>query len=473
MCYALAMKGLGLALIGSLAAMACGAVQSNPGTGSGDDAGGDPGDAPGSDPYTPPSDALVWPNAQSSANSDPWLAQNHDRITRMRPRVLAINFVDQTASDGVVTDNHVMHKLDGDLVAALAAGSTYHGYQHPEAVPYLEYELVKEVDLGDRGSPPPGWSHLNSSHYPFKCDASAPYQFDYAALFTQAYADLYGIADPGNPGHNLTLCELIQRGQVNEVWLGVNGDPDPFSCANGVRVPDFQLLEVVELKQKYDPQGNPLLGQFEPCAGNGCLASDDAAAIEACGRSIRLLYINETRGVGCAVHSLGHGIEWTATSGAVPAFSAGFVPFANFDLDRFGARFPSKAYDISCPAANSLCISYPTDNAMVFPYGDSTLIASPLDQGCGSVHFPPNARGNYDDGNPQGVLSTCETFGLGNGKDRPVLYTDAKSQRYDGVAPDCEGGWQVYWRQSFPGFATTAVGRDRTPLHNWWPYLFY
>jgi hypothetical protein len=65
------------------------------------------------------------------------------------------------------------------------------------------------------------------------------------------------------------------------------------------------------------------------------------------------------------------------------------------------------------------------------------------------------------------------TFGLGTGKDRPVPYTDAKSQRYDGIAPDCEGGWQVYWRQSFPGFATTAVGRDRTPLHSWWPYLFY
>jgi hypothetical protein len=463
------MKGLGLALIGSLAAAACGAVQGRSGTGTGDDAGGDPG----SDPYTPPSDALVWPNAQSSANSDPWLVQNHDRITRLRPRVLAINFVDRTARDGVVTDNRLMHELDADLVAALAAGSTYHGYQHPEAVPYLEYELVEEVDLGDRGSPPAGWSHLNSSRYPFKCDASAPYQFDYAALFTQAYADLYGIADPGQPGHNLTLCELIQRGQVNEVWLGVNGDPDPFTCANGVRVPDFQLPEVVELKQKYDAQGGALRGQMEPCAGNGCLASDDAAALAACGRSIRLLYINETRGVGCAVHSLGHGIEWTATSDAVPAFSAGFVPFANLDLNRFGASFPPSAYDISCPADSPLCISYPTDNAMAFPYGTGTLTASPLDQGCGNVHFPPNARGNYDDHNPQAVRSTCESFGLGTGKDRPLPYTDAKSQRYDGIAPDCEGGWQVYWRQSFPGFATTAAGRDRAPLRNWWPYLFY
>src|SRR5262249_36553813 len=36
---------------------------------------------------------LVWPNAQSAANSDPWIAQHHDQITEMHPRVLAINFV--------------------------------------------------------------------------------------------------------------------------------------------------------------------------------------------------------------------------------------------------------------------------------------------------------------------------------------------------------------------------------------------
>ena len=41
-----------------------------------------------------PADAdLVWPNAESAANSDPWLIANHDRIRLMRPRVLAVNFV--------------------------------------------------------------------------------------------------------------------------------------------------------------------------------------------------------------------------------------------------------------------------------------------------------------------------------------------------------------------------------------------
>ena len=35
-------------------------------------------------------------------------------------------------------------------------------------------------------------------------------------------------------------------------------------------------------------------------------------------RSLRMVYLNETRGPGCAVHSLGHSFEWMATHGAVP-----------------------------------------------------------------------------------------------------------------------------------------------------------
>src|SRR4051812_46828505 len=41
-----------------------------------------------------PSDTdLTWPNAESRANSDDWIARNHDRIRQMRPKVLVLNFV--------------------------------------------------------------------------------------------------------------------------------------------------------------------------------------------------------------------------------------------------------------------------------------------------------------------------------------------------------------------------------------------
>jgi hypothetical protein len=37
-------------------------------------------------------DLSVWPNSASRANSDPWIAQHHESIKQMRPRVLVINF---------------------------------------------------------------------------------------------------------------------------------------------------------------------------------------------------------------------------------------------------------------------------------------------------------------------------------------------------------------------------------------------
>ena len=43
-------------------------------------------------PWRDPTDETVWPNSVSRANSDPWLAENHDKIKLMRPRLLLINF---------------------------------------------------------------------------------------------------------------------------------------------------------------------------------------------------------------------------------------------------------------------------------------------------------------------------------------------------------------------------------------------
>ena len=63
------------------------------------------------------------------------------------------------------------------------------------------------------------------------------------------------------------------------------------------------------MKQKYDVQGNKIPGLFDPCAGNGCM---DVSDIPACGVSFRIPWINNTRGPGCLMHSLGHGFEGLA-----------------------------------------------------------------------------------------------------------------------------------------------------------------
>jgi hypothetical protein len=37
----------------------------------------------------------------------------------------------------------------------------------------------------------------------------------------------------------------------------------------------------------------------------------------------------------------------------------------------------------------------------------------------------------------------------------------------------CPAGWQIYWRQSMPGYQNQARAIDGTPMKNWWPILFY
>jgi len=402
---------------------------------------------------------LVWPNELSSANSDPYLALNHDAITLMQPSVLTLNFVNDP------TLSSQFNQRVSDVIRAAGEGSRYHGYSDSIARAFLDYQVAAPVDLSDGGNPPPGWNHKNSSMYPIKCAANAPYQFDYKQLFSAQYASYYGLGAP--------LCDLVKQGKVHEVWVYVDGDPDPYTCANGVTMKDFQMPEVLESKQKYDASFNRLSGQFDACAGNGCFAADDAQVLQACGRSLRILYINAARGSGCAIHSLGHGIEHAGSGTTIPYFTQNFVPFANFDLaSRFGTPF-SNWY--SC-GQNASCITFTSDNSLIWSVNNQAGSIPTYNQGCGSVHFPPNARGGYDDQNPSPVLSTCENYGLrngGGGADAREEYTDAKSGRYDSIAPDCEGGWQVYWRQSFPGLQNPAFDRAGGPMKNWWPFLFY
>ena len=51
------------------------------------------------------SSGLIWPNAVSSANSDPWIAQHHDEITEMHPKALIINFVNGSTAAAVRQEN--------------------------------------------------------------------------------------------------------------------------------------------------------------------------------------------------------------------------------------------------------------------------------------------------------------------------------------------------------------------------------
>ncbi len=411
-------------------------------------------------------DLTVWPNPVSAANSDVWLAQNHDAIRLMRPRVLVINFVNAAGSAQAAASRAQ------EIIEAVAEGSRYHGYADASAPAFMQYQVVKVVDLADLDPGAINWTHLNSSHFPIKCDSSSWYQFNYSALFDSEFKNLIGIEDPSAPGTLLSLGQMLQRGIVNEVWLHINGDPDPYDCPNGVHMNDFQLPESLELKQRYDYSGNKVAGQFD-CAGNGCFSDDDVATIQPLGVSVRIGYINSTRGAGCFLESLSHSVEGMCR-GAVPYLQRQFQHFANFDLhERFGVSF-SSWYDI---CSNGNCVVYDSNNSVQWHASDgSSGSMNPFNQGCGNVHFAPNGRYNYDMENTFPVLSTCEHYGLKDGPggtDATDLFTNAKAHQYDSVAPDCMGAWLVYWRQNFPGHQNAAHDTEGNPMKNWWPFLFY
>src|ERR1044071_868376 len=128
-----------------------------------------------------PTDLTIWPNVQSTASSDPWIAAHHDQIRLMQPRVLALNFVNGNT-------NAQMNALLAQIFAGLKEGSRYHGYRDPAAPAFFDYQLARSVDLTDR-PPPANWQFRNSTRYPRKPAGTSDYwHFNYGALFSQQFA---------------------------------------------------------------------------------------------------------------------------------------------------------------------------------------------------------------------------------------------------------------------------------------------
>ncbi|MCC6730147.1 MAG: hypothetical protein IT208_12485 [Chthonomonadales bacterium] len=395
-------------------------------------------------PLRDPADATVWPNRKSHANSDPWIVRNHERIRRMRPRLLVINLSNQVDPDKPM-------KLAADLIAALRESSRYHGYSDPSAPPFLEYTVWRYVDLRD-----PDRTKGNSSKSPIKPGVAPPaINTDYGGFFTERFAEYIGVRDPRDRKRFLRLDELVDRGYVHELWLT--------AAATG----DVRSLECVELKPKFDQRFRRIPGQYAQ-AGNG--GDDDQPWT---GRSLRINSLNHDRGIGCGMENLAHSFEGMAHSGAIPYFTRYFNVFAMFDLDRrFGLPFNS-FYALWGPGKG---ISYPDPHTAVVTDGEKTWTLRDYVATAGNVHFPPNGRRHYDQDNAEPVMSTIEDWRIGSGpggKDIAKPWTSAVLARYAKLAPDCMGRWLVYWRQNVPGYRNRSKDDAGKPMKNWWVFLFY
>jgi hypothetical protein len=399
-------------------------------------------------PWSDSEDLSVWPNTTSRSNSDRWLVENHDRIRVMRPRLLLINFSNEHTRDH-------LSRLTQQLIHTLGESSRYHGYRNAQAPVFLEYQILKFVDLRD---PPPATG--NSSKIPVKDPgAKGGFNMRYRSYFSDEFAAYYGIRNPRDPDRYLRLDELLEEGYVHEVWF--------FESGNVNARPHVGSYEVVEQKPRYDAQFQRV-GDAWVQAGNG--GDDDQPWV---GRSCRIGCVNASRGIGCFLESLAHGIEGNANSGAIPYFTQYFKEYADFNLrQRYQLPFDS-LYGIDYGGTK---IEYPAPDRMVVTHGGQQFTVDDYVPAGGSAHFPPNARGHYDLDNPYPVMSTIEDWRIGSGPDGRDLarpFTNQAFRGYRDIAPDCMGAWLVYWRQNMPGLDNRQRDAQGLPMKNWIPFLFY
>jgi hypothetical protein len=257
-------------------------------------------------------DACMWPNQTSFANSDPWISAHHDDLRRMAPRFLAINFANGIGLGGNDnTDGGPLSAADLDaranaFLAAMQESSRFHGYEDAAAEPFLEPRLFDVVDLQDDNG------HANSDLFPRGAtDEQGRPRVGYWRLFQPEFAEHLGVFDD-ELGRHLTLGELVARGEVHEVILMANQvDGTP---ANPVDQVTLNILEVAFVAQAYDAALLPIEGAFvkngigyeqqldeDP---NG--PHDNSMPWSAVGRSLRIYFLNVSRGSGCLQHSLGH-----------------------------------------------------------------------------------------------------------------------------------------------------------------------
>jgi hypothetical protein len=399
--------------------------------------------APSSGPEADPADLTVWPNQASRANSDRWLVEHHDKLRRMNPRLLLLNFSNEASRQH-------LDRLTRELIAALAEGSRYHGYKDPRAPVFLNYQVFKFVDLREAGK-----RTGNSACLPLRKGQDTGFNMDYSAYFSDGFATNYGVRDPKQPDRFLRLDELVDRGYVHEVWFFAE------------HTKSMGAYECVEEKPVYDENFVRQGDQFVQ-AGNG--GDDDQKWT---GRSVRIGFINASRGIGCFLESLSHAIEGMANSRAIPYFTKYFYEFAGHDLDRrYGLPWNS-FYPLWGEGKG---VNYPDPQTAVVQDGEKTYRLERYVAYGGNAHFPPNGRHHYDLDNPQPVMSTIEDWRIGSGpegKDLAKPWTPEAYGQYRTMAPDCMGPWLVYWRQNFPGLDNKQKDDAGKPMKNWWVFLFY
>jgi len=457
-----------------------------------------PGKMPASTPANAPcpdeAGECVWPNAASSANSDPWISAHHDEITVMRPRFLVINFANHggAASEYLPTPTEALERSVTRFLKLLRQASRFQPHLDATRRPFIEPRLEKIVNLSDASRKP------NSALFPRGpiVPATPGYQrVGYHKLFSQAYAQYWGYQESGR---YLTLGELVNRGTIHDVIM-VAHQIDELPTNEPAQVTSG-ILEVAYVFQSYDNQFKALAGEYvrngttrlRQKADMTMTIPDDQNSMLWSGRSLRILFMNATdSNGGNLLHSLGHYIETRSEhaknyspsspyhfQSPLPWLHPLFLRYAGYDMvTRYGLPFDSFYRDVALYGDNMVY----TDCAQAcatMTRGAHT--ASSYTVGCGNVHYAPGSAHAYHYDTTSPVYSFCETFQQPGEQVSPVsgqawLANPAQSlfETDFGEPLSAETKYLLYWYQNMPNAKSVARDNQNKPMKNWWPFLYY
>lgn len=397
------------------------------------------------------SSGVYWPNEESSANSDDWLIEHHDEIDQLRPKVVVLNYHNPTSPEQA-------QDLVERYVEMMRQASTYHGYDDEGQQPFLDYQVLKIVNLRDDPIPSDtGFVNASTQLVPLE------------EWYGQEYADnVFQFADPGDPSRNLTLCEMFEQGVVNEIWQ-IAGETGTWNNGDDW----YRPYEGKASRFRYDEDLARLPGEPDHCGGNGCFGERHLPEV-LCGVTVRIMPINPERGLGCSLEGFGHNFERLPQDIAYIDKAGTWSRFMGFDLKKHYPDLPFGSFYELC--AGGECIGYPAPDVVEATFEGNTYTLLDWNPGCGNAHLAPNARHQYDVQSEFDANSRCEHFGLADGPDGEDLVEVFNHERIAAnfsVADDCTGPWDLYWLQSVPGKGSGAQEDDGRPLKNWWPFWYY
>lgn len=285
-----------------------------------------------------------------------------------RPQAYVISFpVSTPANDPQL--------LTEELILRLREASMYHGYANRAAPPYLEYDIYGDTVIRETALPP----KLPNGMY------------DVGAVYGQHH-----------------LCDLIQAGQVDEVWLWDAGQ-----------------------------------GGFAEWETNGPEWSLTwGSGVPDCGKQVTTMIFNYNRELDVALESYNHRLE-------------GFF-MHYFPCEFWTATWPWTGWPPKCTGFVSDRYGYV---ARAFSGNDHIAV-------CGDAHHPPNILDDhsYDYSNMTAVQSICEDWQWDG--TATVKAVDCREWACN------HAGFHIWWMQNLPGLNNTNRNRYGTPQPNWWAYLF-